>query len=64
MQSTVYFTNLERDVEKAAEVWRRYFPSDNPNAVAWIGIKDLYPVQPPQSPLYVEMTLTALIPDE
>ncbi len=63
VKSTVYFTNLERDVEKAGEVWDKYFPSDNPNAVAWIGIKDLYPTKP-QPPLLVEMTLTAIIPDE
>ncbi len=62
--STVYFTNFERDVEKAHEVYGKFFPSDNPNAVAWIGIKDLYPTKPPQPPLLVEMTLTAIIPDE
>lgn len=64
VQSTVYFTNLERDVNKAGEVWQKYFPSDNPNAVAWIGIKDLYPAEPPQPPLLVEMTVTAIVPDE
>ena len=64
VQSTVYFTNFERDVDKAHEVWRKYLPSDNPNAVAWIGVKDLYPMKPPQPPLHVEMTLTAIIPDE
>lgn len=64
VQSTVYFTNFERDVDKAHEVYRKYFPSDNPNAVAWIGVKDLYPAKPPQPPLYVEMTLTAIVPDK
>ena len=64
VQSTVYFTDYWRDVDKAHEVYGKYFPSDNPNAVAWIGIKDLYPTKPPQPPVMVEMTLTAIIPDE
>ena len=63
VQSTVYFTNFERDVDKAWEVSRKFFQGNNPNAVAWIGIKDLYPTKPPDPPVMVEMTLTAIIPE-
>ena len=62
--STVYFTNFERDVDIAWDVYGKYFPDDDPNAVAWIGIKDLFPAKPPQPPVMVEMTLTAIVPDE
>ncbi len=58
-KTTVYFVNLERDFDKAGAIWQKYFPSDNPPAVAWIGIKEL------ASPsVLVEITLSAIIPDE
>ena len=59
VSSTVYFVHLERDSEEAFKIWPKYFPSDNPHATAWIGIKEL--VRPH---LLVEIACAAIIPDE
>ncbi len=61
VQMTVYFVNMERDLDKTIPIWQKYMPSDNRSAAAWIGITELVPMEPP---VLVEITCSAIIPDE
>ena len=61
VQQTIYFVNMERDMGKAGPIRKKYIPDDKLPSVAGIGIKELMPIEPP---LLVEITLTAIIPDE
>ena len=59
MQMNVFFVNLERDADKAGPIWQKYLPSDRWPIGAWVGIKELLSAK-----MLVEVTCTAIIPDE
>ncbi len=61
VQMHVFFVDLKRDAEKVGPIWQKYIPEDKWPVGAWIGIKELYPVEPP---LLVEIACTAIVPDE
>ena len=61
VQLNVFFVNLERDFDKAGEIWVKYLSLENWPVGAWVGIKELVPSDPPH---VVEMCCTAIIPGE
>ncbi len=63
VQMTMYYVDMERDIDKVSKIWGKYFTVGKYPSVAGIGIKELMPTAP-QPPLLIEMTLTAIIPDE
>ncbi len=61
VQLNVFFVNLKRDYEKAVPIWQKYLSRDKWPVGAWVGITELVPSDPT---LLVEMTCSAIIPDE
>ncbi len=61
VQMTTYYVDMESDSGEMSEIWGRYFTVGKYPSVAGIGIKELLKLDPP---LLIEMTLTAIIPDE
>jgi enamine deaminase RidA (YjgF/YER057c/UK114 family) len=58
VEMTMYYVDMERDMEKVTPIWRKYISSFP--MVAAIGTTGLMPMDPP---LLVEITCSAIIPD-
>jgi enamine deaminase RidA (YjgF/YER057c/UK114 family) len=61
VQMHTFFVDLKRDAAKAGPIWLKYLPEGKWPVGAWVGIKELMPVEPP---LLVEVACSAIIPDE
>ena len=61
VEMTLYYVDMARDVGKVGPIREKYIPDDKMPAIAGIGIKELYSTDPP---LLIEITCSAIIPDE
>ena len=61
VQMTIYLVDMERDLPKVSAIRKKYIPDDKFPAVAAIGTTQLAPMDPP---LLVEISCSAIIPDE
>lgn len=58
VEMTMYYVNMERDMEKVGPIWVKYIKSSP--MVAGIGTSGLMPMDPP---LLIEVTCSAIISD-